>query len=158
MQEPSNIKQKRFDIGQDDLLVIFVCGVIIFALIFIWYWNTFPLWFKLPLTLILLFSMYYQIMVWIKQTSVAMMGMEIEDRMINEFAYQTKKRGHTIQVRTIWKDPEDRSSDSHTKFETNMPKWKKTYVRFISILNVILCPAWRYREFEGEDDIWVDEE
>ena len=155
MQEPTTIKEKRFNITQDDMLMIFICGLIIFGLAFAWIKN-FPLWFNIPLTIILLFSMYYQIMVWIKQTSLVMMGMEIEDRMINEFAYQTKKRGYWIEIRNI-KNPDD-PTDSHTKIETNMPKWKITYVRIISTFFIILSPAWNYRKFEGEDDIWGDEE
>lgn len=153
MQEPSNIKQKRFNITQDDLFVLLVCGLIIFGITFVWYKN-FPLWLNIPLTTILLFSMYYQIMVWIKQTSVAMIPMHIEDRMINESAYQTAKRGYIFKVQTV----RGSAGEEHYKIETNMPKLKKKYVKFISIIFVILCPAWRYREFENEDDIWMDEE
>ena len=154
MQEPNKNKKKRFNLTQDDGLVIFVCGLIIFGIIFVWYWN-FPLWFSISLTIILLFSMYYQLMVWIRQTSIAMIGMEIEDRMINEFAYQTMKRGHTIKVYTI-KESEDINAESHYVIKTNMSKLKKKYVKTISLIFVILSPAWNYREFEGEDDIWVE--
>lgn len=153
MQEPNNIKQKRFNISQDDLLVIFICGLIIFGIAFVWYKN-FPLWFNIPLTTVLLFSMYYQIMVWINQTSVSMIPMHIEDRMINESAYQTSKRGYIFKVQTV----RGSEGEEHYKIETNMPKWKKKYVKLISIFFVILCPAWNYRLFDTEDEIWVDEE
>ena len=85
MQEPINTKQKKFNITQDDIWVIFVCGLILFGLAFVWYWG-FPIWFSIPLTAILLFSMYYQVMVWIKQTSMATLPMEIEERKLNELA------------------------------------------------------------------------
>lgn len=87
---------------------------------------------------------------------MAMVGMEIEDKMINEFAYQTMKRGHTVRIFNV-RDSDDADSDSHYKITTDMPKWKKKYVKTITIIFVILFPAWRYREFEGEDNIWVSD-
>lgn len=152
MQEPME-KNSRFQLDVHDALVIFVCGLLIFGICFVWYWN-FPLWFSIPLTLILLFSMYYQIMFWIKQLSMGMIVMDIEDRFVNEYTYQIMKRGYKVRIKSIIDDPTRQDSDQHYKFISDMPKWKKSYVVPITMLFVVIFPAWRLREFEGQDDIW----
>lgn len=151
MQEPTSNKRSRFRLSQEDSMVLFVCGMIILAVVFLW--INFPLIVSIPSIAILLFSMYYQIMVWVKQTSIVALGMQIEDRMINEFGYQVLKRGCTLKISIIYKNPEDPNSDTKYKFDTNMPKWKKKYVKTITVIMVILFPAWNYREYDGEDDM-----
>ncbi|MCK4545399.1 hypothetical protein KAU43_07660 [candidate division WOR-3 bacterium] len=132
-------------------MVLFVCGIIIMGVVFSL--LKFPLIMSIPITTVLLFSMYYQIMVWVKQTNMMALGMQIEDRMLNEFGYQTLKRGYTLKASIVSIDPKDPNSDTKYKFETNMPKWKKKYVKTITVIIIILSPAWCFREYEGEDDI-----
>lgn len=138
-------QNSKWQLAQDDIWVIFVCGLILFGIIFVWYWQ-YPLWFAIPLTAILLLSMYYQVMVWIKQTSMAMIGMEIEDRMMNEMEYQTKKRGYTFEMESYRKDSNDMNSDYINEIHTNIPKGKKAWIKFISLIIVIITPAWNYRD------------
>ena len=152
MQEPTENKG-RFQLDINDAMVIFVCGLLIFGICFVWI-QGFPLWFAIPLTAILVFSMYYQIMFWIKQLSMAMIMMDIEDRFVNEYTYQIMKRGYKVRVETVVADPTKMDSEQHYKYVYDMPKWKKHYVLPITLLNVILFPAWRIREFEGQDDVW----
>ena len=138
----------------ENIMMGFVVCCIIYAISLVWYWKL-PLYFNLVITIILGFSLYYQLMVWYRQTNFMMVGAEIEDRFINEYAYQVIKRGYSLRV--IPNDSPDPKSDSTYKLKTDIPKNTKRYVKMVTLINVILCPAWNYREFEGEDDIWGDE-
>lgn len=151
MQEPTSNKGSRFRLSQEDSMVLFVCVLIIFAIIFSW--INFPMIASIPIIAVLLFSMYYQLMFWKNQISTMSIGMQIEDKMLNEYGYQTLKRGYTLKANIVMKNPEDPNSDTSYKFDTNMSKFKRKYVKTITVINVILFPAWRFREYEGEDDI-----
>lgn len=151
MQEPTTNEGSKFNSIQEDLMVIFVSGIVIMAIIFIW--ITFPIIVSIPASVILLFSLYYQIMFWIKQLNTASLGMHIDDKMLNESGYQYLKRGHDLKISVTYKNPEDPNSDLKYKFNSNIPKWKKKYIKLIVIIQIILFPAWRFREYEGEDDI-----
>ena len=150
MKDP---EEPKFKIDSSDTLMFFVLGLLICGICFVWY-NQFPFYLALIITIVILFSMYYQIMFWVKQLSLVMLFMNIQDRIINEYTYQIMKRDYFIRVKTIIEDPTRMDSNEKIKFETNMPKWKKYYVLPITILMVILFPAWRIREFEGQDDVW----
>ncbi len=152
MQEPTETKQK-IHIQSADILFSFLCIFMVISIITVWY-KGLPLLFTIPFTIVILFSLYYQIMAWANQIDFISIAMLVEDRMVNEFSYQTKKRGYNIRISTVKDNPDRMDSDTHYKMVTDMPKLKKGYVKIISILNVILCPAWHYREFEGEDDLW----
>ncbi len=150
MQEPIQPpKKKRFNLSQEDMMVIFVSGIIIMAVGFTL--LNFPLIYAIPINAVLLFSLYYQIMFWINQINSISLQMRIEDKYLNEFGYQVLKHGHTLKVSTIQKNPDDPNSDLKYKFDSNMPKWTKKYLRCITIIHLILFPAWRFREYEGED-------
>ena len=131
----------------------FVCGLLSFGLFYIWY-SHFPLWFSLILTFVLSLSMYYQVMFWIKQLSLALIMMNIEDRIVNEYTYQIIKMGYKVTVETVIDDETRQDSDQHYRFIYDMPKWKRIYLLPITLLNVMLFPAWRIREFDGMDDVW----
>ena len=152
MQEPTE-NSDRFQLDVHDVLVILVCGLLVLGLYYVWHWN-FPPIVAIPLTAIILFSMYYQIMFWVKQLSLAMIMMDIEDRIVNEYTYQIMRRGYSVKVESVVKDETRQDSEQHYKYVYDMPKWKKSYVLPITIMNVILFPAWRIREFEGQDDVW----
>jgi len=154
MQEPIKPpKKKRFNLSQEDMMVIFVGGIIVMAVGYTL--LNFPLIIAIPITSVLLFSMYYQIMFWINQISTMSLQMLIEDKFVNEFGYQILKRGYTLKVRTIQKNPDDPNSDIKYKFDSNIPKWKKKYLKVITIIQLILFPAWRFREYEGEDEMMM---
>jgi hypothetical protein len=105
--------------------------------------------------------------------------MNIEDRIMNEIAYQVTKRGYYIKFEikekkkaTDYKKPSikwlkgtivekfgDVEDDVYLSVvKCNMPKWKRKWVKFISFVHVVLRPAWAYREFESEDDIMYNED
>jgi hypothetical protein len=105
--------------------------------------------------------------------------MSIEDRIMNEIAYQVTKRGYYIKFEikekeniTDYKKPSakwlkhsmlERFTDVEDNVylsvvKCNMPSSKRKLVKLISFINVILRPAWAYREFEEEDDIMYNEE
>ena len=151
MQEPKPPKKKRFKLSPEDSMVIFVSGLVIMASIFIW--LNFPIIVSIPAIAVLLFSLYYQIMFWIKQLNTAMLGMQIDDKMLNESGYQYLKRGYDLKISVTYKNPEDPNSDLKYKFNSSIPKWRKKYIKLIVIIQIVLFPAWRFREYEGEDEI-----
>ena len=144
------------ELDQGDVFFIFVLCLIVFGMAFVWYLPL-PMVLQAIFTITLGVSMYYQFMVWYRQSTIPMLEHDIEDRIINELAYQTIKRGYTFTVNREPLDPDDFDSDYKLKIDTNLPKGKKKVVKFISLLNIMLNPAWKYREFDEEDDIWGDE-
>jgi hypothetical protein len=62
--------------------------------------------------------------------------------------------GYKVTVETVIDDETRQDSDQHYRFIYDMPKWKRIYLLPITLLNVMLFPAWRIREFDGMDDVW----
>ena len=130
--------------SNDDMMLVIVSVLMIGGIIYIWM-NIASFWFNLGFTILLSFSLYYQVMVWLRQTNFMMVATEIEDRYLNELSYQVIKRGYTFKV------------NSKRQIRTNVPRWKKPYIKLVTLFFVVLFPAWNYREFDEEDDIWEDE-
>lgn len=151
MQESKPPRKKRFNLSQEDLMVIFVGGLVIMASIFIW--MNFPMIVSIPASAVLLFSLYYQIMFWLKQLNTAMLQMKIDDKMLNESGYQYLKRGYDLKISVTYKNPEDPNSDLKYTFNSSIPKWRKKYIKLIVVIQIILFPAWRFREYDGEENI-----
>jgi len=135
------MRVKKFD--NNDTMLVIVCGLIIGGIIYVWT-TSISIWFSLGFTLVMSLSLYYQVMVWIRQTNFMMVATEIEDRYINELSYQVIKRGYTFKINT------------HHRITTDLPRWKKPYIKLVTLFFVILFPAWNYREFDEEDDIWEE--
>lgn len=144
------------ELDQTDYAVFFIFALIISGLIVIWFFISIPLGFRIVITIVLLMSLYYQFMVWYRELTIITLGNDIEDRMINEKAYQTIKRGYEFKIERIPVDEDDPYADYKIKIHTNMPEYKKKLVKLIAFYHLILTPAWNFREFEDEEDIWMD--
>ncbi|MHA1807001.1 MAG: hypothetical protein ACTSX2_05455 [Candidatus Thorarchaeota archaeon] len=130
--------------SNDDMMLMIVSVLMIGGIIYVWM-NIASFWFALGFTILILFSLYYQVMVWLRQTNFMMVTTEIEDRYLNELSYQVIKRGYTFKV------------NSKRQIRTNVPRWKKPYIKLVTLFFVVLFPAWNYRDFDEEDEIWEDE-
>lgn len=124
------------------MISVFIIGII-------WLYN-FPITVKIFSLGLIIMSLYYQLMAYKHGIGNAnMIGMKVQERMINEVGYQATKRGYKILFKYEVVD-----NDEKVKIrETDMPRHKRKIVKWISILHVLVKPAWGYREFEGEDDI-----
>jgi hypothetical protein len=161
-----------------DNLTMLVCGFVILALLYIWLFTSLNIIIKITITSLLMFSMYYQVMTSRQGLSHMTIVMNIEDRIMNEVAYQVIKRGYYIRFEIKEKESAADLRKPSAKWlrysimekfgdvednvylavvKCNMPKWKRKYVKFISFINVVLRPAWAYREFDEEDDIMYNE-
>lgn len=158
MKESNNHKvKKNLQLNPDDYMVIIVSMLIIFGILTLWIRFEIDNIIRIPLTIILIFSLYYQVMVWLKQTNFMMVGMEVEDRYLNELAYHSLKAGYQFKIETTVVDPDDPISDETYKIIHDIPPVRKSWIKLISLFFVILFPAWRYRDYEGIDDIYDDE-
>ncbi len=147
------MRLKKFDEG--DYLFIFVMCLMGFGLLFQWTIEVIPLWVKLVISSLLILSMYYQFMVWHRQASMGMLGADIEETIVMEMAYHFNRLGDTVHVERISLNED--GSDYKIKWHHNgISRWRYYRVRLIAIIGVILNPAWKYREFEGDEDLWVE--
>jgi hypothetical protein len=162
-----------------DAMTLFICTLVILSLICLWLLININIIFKLIITVVLLFSLYYQVMTSRQGLSHMTIVMNIEDRIMNEIAYQVTKRGYYIKfeikekktsadfkkpsVKWIKYSLSEKFIDVEDNFylsvvKCNMPTSKRKWVKFISFLNVIARPAWAYREFKEEEDIMYNED
>lgn len=158
-----------------------IVALILGALAGVWLVFSFPLWVNIIISMLLLFSLYYQVMTYRMGLSNMTMVMNIEDRILNEISYQVTKRGYYIKFQLkdkvnpsdfkkpsakwikaslIKKFRENAASDDVyiSVVKCNMPRWKRKIIKLISFINVVLRPAWAYREFDEEDNIMYNEE
>lgn len=129
---------------------IMIVGICIFILsIFLLY--DFPLFIKVGSVALVVVSLYYQLKAYKEGIgSGGMIGMKVQERMINEMGYQASKRGYKILFEYVIVNNDEKVKVK----ETNIPtKFKKKMIKWISIAHVILKPAWGYREFDEEDEI-----
>lgn len=78
--------------------------------------------------------------------------MKLHDRLYNEMIYQIVRRGYIVKVKPIGNYDEDEKY----KLESDVPKYKKRYIKVIAMCHVVLTPAWRFRVFEEEEDAWEE--
>lgn len=162
-----------------DAITLFVCGLVIIALFSLWLFISINIWIKIIITMVLSFSLYYQVMTSRQGLSHMTIVMNIEDRIMNEIAYQVTKRGYYIKFEIKDKEVNSNVKKPSIKWlknsiveqfadvednvylsvaKCNMPLSKRKLVKFISFINVILRPAWAYREFDEEDGIMYNED
>ena len=80
-----------------DTLSLMIIGLIVSSFIGIWFFFTFPILINIIISILLGFSLYYQIMTAQRGLSKMTIVMNIEDRILNEIAYQVTKRGYYIK-------------------------------------------------------------
>ena len=129
---------------------IMIVGICIFILSIFLLYN-FPLFIKVGSIALVTVSLYYQLRAYKEGIgSGGMIGMKVQERLINEMGYQATKRGYTIFFEYVIKDKEEKIKVKETTIPT---KTKKKMIKWLSIAHVILKPAWGYREFDEEDEI-----
>lgn len=136
------------------VVMVFIIGLLIFGIIALWKF-TIPIWIQIPVTIILLLSLYYQIMIFKLQLTMPTLIMNLTDRLWNETVYQIEKRGYEVTFRV---EERDEDCDKMIIKHSNVPKNKKPYIKALILLNTILTPAWRYRDGYEWDDRIIDEE
>ena len=137
MNKLKDIKNKY--ITEENMFTIMVTVMIFFIFLMVWVWVKPILEIKIGLSIILLISLYYQIMSIKYSVNIAMMGMKAEDKSINEMTYQTIKKGYII---SFYYDKENKIRIKSYSCSKN----KMRYIKLISFIHVLLKPAWWYRE------------
>ena len=124
-------------------LAVFIIGLF-FAFPFAW-------WIRLGAIGLVAVSLYYQLMAYHYGVGSAdMIGMKIQERMINEMGYQASKRGYKILFKYVFEGNEEKVK----VLETDIPStFRRKVIKWISVFHVVLKPAWGYREYDEEDDI-----
>ena len=128
---------------------IMIVSIIVMILGIFWMFP-FHIYIRLGMTGLMAISLYYQLMAYkVGIGNANMLGMKTQERMINEMGYQVTKRGYNI----LFKYARNNSEEIVKLKSSDMPRWKLKIVKWISILHVLIKPAWGYREFDEEDDI-----
>lgn len=132
----------------ENMMYTFIVALILLALFAIWFMFDLMLLIRIPTTILLIASLYYQLMAIRYNVAGPMMHMKIEEKIMNEVYYQITKRNY--EVTFVYRDDKLRIK-SH-----NIPKFKAKWIKLISFLNVTLSPAWAYHddidEMEAMDD------
>ena len=134
----------------ENSMYTFVVLLIIFMLFVLWVFLNFPLWVNIPITIILLWSLYYQFAAVYYNVAGPMMHTKIEDRIMNEIYYQVTKRGY--EMRFVYRNDKLRVK------RHNVPKYKAKWIKFISFLHVVSRPAWAYRDVDESEALEDDDE
>lgn len=103
-------------------------------------------WLWIVVLLVLGWTLYYQVMCWRYKLSIPVLVMKLEDKIMNETIYQLTKRGYSIKFYYKRKDNDYTIAVKHT----NVPKWKKPFLKLLILFQVLKAPAWWYREIDGD--------
>ena len=125
----------------ENMMYTFIVALILLALFAIWFMFDLMLLIRIPTTILLIASLYYQLMAIRYNVAGPMMHMKIEEKIMNEVYYQITKRNY--EVTFVYRDDKLRIK-SH-----NIPKFKAKWIKLISFLNVTLSPAWAYHDDIG---------
>jgi len=137
------------------MLMVFVSCLMIMGLYIIWT-NPIELWIQIPVTFVLILSLYYQIMMFRLGLTTPTLIMNLTDRLWNETVYQTEKRGYEI---LFHQEEDDEGYDKLVIKKSNIPRYKKPYIKVLILLNMVLTPAWRFRDgYEWDDRIYDEDE
>lgn len=130
-----------------NIMIVGICVLVLSIFLF----NDFPIFIKVFSLFLVGISLYYQLMAYKNGIgSGGMIGMKVQERMINEMGYQASKRGYKIFFKYEIVKNEEKVKVKETTIPT---KAKKKYIKWISIAHVLIKPAWGYREFDEEDEI-----
>lgn len=104
---------------------------------------------------VLVWSFYYQYMTWKYQLTKLTIPMRLEDRIINEIGYHVYKKGYHI---TFYRKPKGDNEFNYSLAvkETNIPKNKLKIIKYLSIIIIIITPAWGFREYDEDMDVMDD--
>lgn len=136
-------------VRSENSMYTFVITLILLILVCLWFLVQPPLLISILITVILLWSLYYQLAAVYFDVSGPMMHMKIEDRIMSELYYQVSKRGYEIYF--TYRD-EKLIIKKH-----NIPKWTAKWIKLVSFFHVVSRPAWAYRDVD-ETEVLVDDE
>ena len=145
-----NIDERENELKKEAIKMNMTIFSIVFMILGLFWYFPFHIYIRIPVTILMAVSLYYQIMAYkVGLYSVNMIGMKTQERLTNEVGYQATKRGHKILFMYI-KD----NYDIKIKVkETDMTYFQRKKVKWISIFHVALKPAWGYRDYDEEEEI-----
>lgn len=148
--EVDNDNEMHKQLMKDSMKMNILIFMIVFMVVGVFWIYPFHIYVRLGVTVMMLVSLYYQLMSYKHGIyNSNMIGMKVQERMINEMGYQVTKRGHKILFEYV----KDGYEEKVKVKETDLSIGKRKLLKWYSFIHVLLKPAWGYREYDEEDEI-----